>query len=602
MRHPLLFNTLAIAMALAVSVDAAAATVSATQLPGKGRVVAGVVVGSTNPAAGTMDLNVTGRAVINWGQGAGVTDINAGGIAGFNIGSGAVVTFNGAGGAAVLNIDSSGNASRILGGLKGQGTDVFVANGNGIIVGANARIASDRMVGLIANRLDDNAAGRFANRGTVAYDGHGGDVVVRRGASFSGGGEVLIAGGNNVNVDMGAFAAGVRLSAGRASATAAAGDSDNTRATLTTSGVQRGSVDGFSTAGVAVNSGTLNLSHGHVTGVLSNNGVLNLADGFAISGALVNRGTVHARGDITVGRLSNMGWLTTRGQLSVLGSVVNRGTLFSPDYKGALEAHGLVLNQGRIYGLSTVGTSGGDFVNEGTIRLLTSETPDGYGSAVWVIGGDLINRGHIGDSEVPTGLEVTNGNIHNTRTGVLENVGLIETGSDTDLTGFAWGDDYSIRNEGLISGDFDIYANFYSRHNDNDSTGSFYNTGVLNLTPSASVARFLNIVADDDVMLGGQVQVDGRALGPDNHLDEVGLTGRNGTLAVGTPIYFQTPDAGGISSLMAEKILVTANVIGQGKGARLYIDTHQNADGTYALTVDPGVTLSATEIHMLSLP
>lgn len=601
MRHPLLLSTLAAAIVVAASVDTAAAAVSAAQLPGKGQVVSGVVAGATNPAAGTMDLNVVGRAVINWGQGTGATAINAGGVAGFNIGSAAHVTFTGSGGAAVLNIDSSGNASRILGALTAKGTDVFVANGNGVIVGANARIASDRTVGLIANRLDSNAAGRFANSGAIAYDGHGGDVVVRRGASFSGGGEVLIAGGGNVNVDLGAFAAGVRLSAGHASASAAAGDSDNTRATLTTSGVQRGSVGAFTTPGLATNNGTLSLSHGHLTGTFVNNGTLDLADGFAMTGALVNHGLVHAKGDITLGRLSNSNWLTTRGQLSVLGQVSNRGTLFSPDYKGAIDAHGQFLNQGRIDGLSNVGTTGGDFVNEGTIHLVPNQAPEGYSSVVWVVGGNLINRGRIGDANSnANGVIVTNGSIDNTSTGVLQNVDLVETASDSELAGFNPDADYSIRNEGSISGDPTIDANYDL--NATRTTGSFFNTGVINLVFDGSSTRYLNITASNDISLGGTVQVGGQAMSSTNTLGGLFLVARNGTLTVGTPLYFRTPTNGGISELMAEKVHAEANVIGYGPDARLYIDTHQNADGSFALSIDPGVQVTANEMHLTALP
>ncbi|HEV2622451.1 MAG TPA: filamentous hemagglutinin N-terminal domain-containing protein [Frateuria sp.] len=584
---------------------ASAANLTVTQLPGQGRVVSGQVsVGHLS--AGNMDLTLNGPAVIDWGKGNARGDINAGGVAGFNIGSGAKVNFGGTAGAAVLNIDSSGNPSQILGALDAHGVDVFVANGNGIIVGAKAQILSDRTVGLIGNRLLPGATTGFnGSSDSIQRDGRGGDVTVLTGAFFGGGGRVLIAGGGNVNVDLGAFAGPLELAAGRATSR---GGTNNGSATLSVSGRQRGRIDGFSSAGSATNRGVLSLAGAQVDGRLVNEGTLTLANGFAIRGKLENRNTLDANGNVTVGALNNKGLLTTQGVLTSRGWVINSGRIESPTAAGALRSFGQFTNSGRIQGVSYLDVSRGSLVNTGAIALVDANDTQGSPGAVMVRGGDLVNGGSITSVMGANGkplyadliAQVTNGSIRNR--GLLSGFGQIATGSDTQSPNFRADGDYSISNAGTIRGNFTINANFSARLQDNASTGSFSNTGVLDLrAPYAGAGRSLWINAQTNVDLGGRVWAGGKALGETNALDGVLIGASTGRLTIATPLVFYANGSNsGTAYLTGQQVHVAANVIGLGKGSAIYLTTGRASGGGSDYTLAPGAQLKAGAVHVSS--
>jgi filamentous hemagglutinin family protein len=607
MRDRLFINTaLAASIALGMGSTAVmAATVS--QLPGQGRIVAGQAsVG--NLVAGSMSLNVNGPTVINWGKGG---DINAAGPAGFNIGSGAHVNFNGSTtSAAVLNIDSSGQPSQIFGALTAHGANVFVANGNGIIVGAKAQISSDRMVGLIANRLLPGAAAGFDGRsGSIAYGSDGGDVTVLPGASFGGGGKVLVAGGGNVNVDLGAFTGALALRAGIASNSAGTDAGSNPNATLTVAGQQRGTVTGFDSAGAATNLGTLSLAHAQVAGKFTNAGTLNLANGFSITGKLANKQTLNVNGDITVGRLTNKGNLITRGALQVRGAMLNEGSISSPTDAGGVQVtDGTFTNTGKIKGVSFVDVTRGDLVNDGVIRLVDRNDTFGTVGTVSVRGGNLLNRGLIASAVDANhiarygdlAVAVDNGSIKNASAGRIADVGEISTGSDPSAPGFQDGADYSIVNAGSIAGNVSIDANFTARPQDNDSTGSFTNTGVLNLPAAAPGAdRSLWIQAQDNIELGGKVTMGDKPLNATNALTGMLLAANNGTLTVATPLAFYADGQdSGLAFLSGNKVRITADVVGRGDDAAIYVTARRKNDGSYDFSVDPGVAFTASRVQV----
>ena len=604
--HLLILSALAASVTAALlSAPARAADVTATQLPGQGKVVSGqVTVG--HMAAGSMDLSVNGPAVIDWGKGTARGDINANGVAGFNIGSAAKVSFTGSTGAAVLNIDSSGNPSQILGALNAHGADVFVANGNGIIVGAKAQILSDRTVGLIANHLLPGAMSGFSgSNDSIVRDGSGGDVTVLSGASFGGGGRVLIAGGGNVNVDLGAFAGSLDLAAGRA---VSRGGRDNTAATLSVSGQQRGSIEGFSSAGNATNLGVLSLAGAQVGGRLVNEGTLTLADGFSIRGKLENRNTLDANGNVTVGALNNKGLLTTQGVLTSRGWVINSGRIASPTPAGALRSFGTFTNGGQIQGVSYIDVSRGSLVNNGAIALVDANDTQGSPGAVLVRGGDLVNVGSITSAVDATGkplyadliAQVTNGSIRNR--GLLAGFGQIATGSDTQAPNFRAEGDYSISNAGTIRGNFTLDANFTARRQDNTSTGSFSNTGVLDLrAPYPGADRSLWISAQDNVALGGRVWMGGKALSTTNALDGVLIDASQGQLTIGAPLIFHADGSNsGTAYLTGRQVSVAANVIGVGAASAIYLTADRTSTGGSNYSIAPGVQLTAGAVHINS--
>ena len=179
--RPFALNPVVSAVALALATAAQAAP-TPNQLPGAGRVtdvstgatVNGVgvntnIVNLANPATITLGGAATSLAVINWGGNATAILAEVTNPIGFNIGSAGKLTFTSAGGtttASVLNIDASGNPSQIFGQLEssivggGVAPSMFIANGNGIVVGSTGRIAAPTGLGLIGANLN-NATARF---------------------------------------------------------------------------------------------------------------------------------------------------------------------------------------------------------------------------------------------------------------------------------------------------------------------------------------------------------------------------------------------------------------------------------------------------------
>ncbi len=223
------------ALALTMGAGAAYAAPTPNQMPGAG-IITAVSLGSTN-VVGTPFVNlaspggigVDGKVVIQWGgpgtAGLGETTNPHG----FNLGSNAQLYFSATtAGSAVLNVDRSGNASQIYGLLAsvpglGFSPALFVANANGIVVGAGGRIVAPTGVGLIgadlssATSQNDFVANNgwdlltppgtpvlgtsYLSYGTIPATGNvsiagaiNGDIAVNLPAQY------IFIGGNNVNV------------------------------------------------------------------------------------------------------------------------------------------------------------------------------------------------------------------------------------------------------------------------------------------------------------------------------------------------------------------------------------------------------------------
>ena len=509
---------LAASIALAMTATSAmAATPTATQLPGEGAVTGTATAGLIT--AGDQTINVTGNAVINWGKAGGTINVATTPSAqpgGFNIGSDAALHFAGQSAAgtmdAVLNIDVSGNPSQIMGALDdagsiSDGTSIFVANSNGIIVGAKATISSAGDVGLIANTRGAQTFATTGDAASIEFTGAGGDVSIAKGADVSGA-DVLVSGGGNVNVDLSAFTGGAVTVQAGVKQSASGLVKDNAGAVLTATGDFGGTtLDSFASAGNASTSGTLTLGTARMDGTLTNAGTLTLGDGFAIDGVLVNNKTVNSI-NANFGGLTNNGDFTATGNVSVAGDFLNNGKftggaiLFLPFppfipmgfFPTALTTTGgSFTNNGQISDVN-ISVSGGDMTNAGVIS--------GKGN-LNVTAGNVANSGSM---EV-TDIRVLNGSIVNDGelTGITPNV---KTASDSGAEGFTAGADYSITNTGTITSTNSLFlnANSSDHHNHNgaknDSTGSVINTGVLQV----GNAQFMDLGAHDDVNLGGTVQ------------------------------------------------------------------------------------------------
>lgn len=487
---------LAASMALATAATSAMADPATNALPGQGKVTAGAAVATMGgtAAAPTMGIAVTGNTVINWGQGTTSSDINNTGTAGFNIGSAAAVNLTGTGG--VLNIDSSGNPSQIFGQLTGAG-NVFVANGNGIVVGESAQISGSGEVGLIANTLGTIAFDGTAADTSIEFNGTGGNVSVAKGARINGA-SVLVSGGGTVNVDLSAFTGGNATIQAGVKNSASGTANDNTGATLTSTGDLGGAtLAGFASAGNASVTGTtLALgSNARVDGTLTNTGDLTLGSGFAIGGGLVNNGTVTQADDVSMGRLIN-------------------NKIYAGGSHALTATAGGISNGGSMTGLGAVTISnGGDVVNGGTFDAGTNNvlvmgggnvTNNGSFAADVSInqGGNFSNTGDMTGS-----VGVVNGSITNSgqlTTGSLETASSMATGN-----GFAAGGQYSINNTGTITA-FGLYLIANSEGwglrdpaASNDSIGSISNTGVLRLSAGSS----LTLYAHNGVNLAGTLQI-----------------------------------------------------------------------------------------------
>ncbi|MGH8233681.1 MAG: beta strand repeat-containing protein [Rhodanobacteraceae bacterium] len=601
----------AIALAMGSSVALAAAP-TATQLPGQGA----VTLGSATAGAisnGSQTITQSGATVINWGVSSGAT-INTGTSAqpaGFNIGSAANLQFNGSGG--VLNVDVSGNASQIMGTLANTGGNLFVANANGVIVGATAVVSASGSVGFIANTLGDTST--FAGGiPSLNYNGTGGDVTVNTGATINSGNKILISGGDTVNVDLSTLQSGaVTLSAGEPF-NGGAFAAPNPDAMLAVSSALGGgaTLTSFASAGDASSSGTLDLgANAMVEGTLTNTGTMDLGTGFDIDGAVVNNNTMTASDNVSA------------------GSIANNGAFEANNYE-LTTTNGGLSNSGQMTDVGGINVQGGDFANDGQFASNGNDLDVTYGnlvnggaitggSSVYVYGGNFTNNGSFAaGGEV----SVTNGSIVNNGKLSWTGYGYIETYSDASDPSFTAGADYSITNAGTIYSDGTgddgnwFIANDQGNQADatgsygnlNGSTGSFTNTGTLQFP----VGGGLYISANNDITLGGVLQTnDGagtvKAISASNPLGFLDLEAGNydyndvftsaGVLTVTTDVA--TEDN---TFLAGSQVNLLSNISGvDGSGNPDYeIDIVAGAQQTvgYAIRVAAGKTISADEIYV----
>jgi len=198
----------ALAMALAAPLAQAAAPASGT-LPGAFYTdTSGTTYNLAGPNAGTITVN-NSVGVVQWGgTSANVTNAVAApaGIstaAGFNIGPNATLAINGAAaGSAILVSDITTNASQIFGNLMSTNANLFIANGNGVIVGNSAMINTGTN-GVAILGYQPNQTNFSANNGTLAIANstqtNNGAVTVQTGANINAG-YMLVAGNGAVNV------------------------------------------------------------------------------------------------------------------------------------------------------------------------------------------------------------------------------------------------------------------------------------------------------------------------------------------------------------------------------------------------------------------
>jgi len=175
---------------------------SALALP-QGPVVANGQVAISQPIAGTMQVQASNGAIINWNK--------------FSIGAGEVTRFlQPSASSAVLNRVIGQDISQILGQLQANGR-VFLINPNGIVIGGGARIDTN---GFIASTLDiadadflagklkffaTGASGSISNQGLISVGPGGRIALIAPNIENSGiiqapGGQILLAAGRKIEI------------------------------------------------------------------------------------------------------------------------------------------------------------------------------------------------------------------------------------------------------------------------------------------------------------------------------------------------------------------------------------------------------------------
>lgn len=147
---------------------------SAWALP-QGATVVNGQVSVAQPAAGTLQINASNGAIINWKQ--------------FSIGGGESTQFlQPSSNSAVLNRVTGADPSQLLGQLKANG-QVFLINSNGLVIGSGARIDTHSFIGSTLDIADADflggrlrflagaGAGRIRNEGLISV-GPGGRIAL----------------------------------------------------------------------------------------------------------------------------------------------------------------------------------------------------------------------------------------------------------------------------------------------------------------------------------------------------------------------------------------------------------------------------------------
>lgn len=387
---------------------AATAAPPANSLPGNFTAVDGATATYTLQGSATNSAKIvvtpgTTASVLQWGIG---TPSSGGTLApssgtslpsgvtqntGLSVGNGATVSIKGAGAVPLLLNDATGAASQIYGAITDDGTaPMYIANANGIIVGATGSITVDSGsadLGLIGDAQDSST---FGTNGTITVNGStsgSGDVTVSNGATVSAS-NLLVAGNGAINVG----AAPVAASPAQADVYVAAGygftTTDATSAVPTSvspfgggssavnlsAGTSQTSlqVAGLYAAGSSSNTGDATFTGKvDVAGTFENSGIADLSAATpTFSGAFVNSGKATVAG-LTAASISNSGVLTdTTATLQTTGVA---GATAGADITNS----GVINEQGSTLDISaghttTAGATPGNFADTGVIKFTTA--------------------------------------------------------------------------------------------------------------------------------------------------------------------------------------------------------------------------------------
>ncbi|MHB8354991.1 MAG: beta strand repeat-containing protein, partial [Burkholderiales bacterium] len=318
--------------------------------------------------------------------------------AGFDIGAGATLTIASTGTAptAVLLNDITGNPSQVYGTVSASGVGpVYIANGNGIIVGSGGSVVAP--AGLVLDGYTQDPSTFTSALGiNIASGAVGtGDVTIAPGANLNAGasGFLLVAGNANVNIGSALVTAGsIAIAAGYA-------------ASATTGALQALTIG---TASVLNSAATVNFNN--VSGTIAPTSMGAAGNVNVLSGAYV---TMPSAADAFIGgAFSNAGNVTLTNNLTA-GSIVNSGTLKASSSTTSLAATGTagIVNNGLINAsggpLALTATSGASapITNNGVISNVT-------GGLTANASGLVSNNGTINFSTGSNNLGVTGANVN----------------------------------------------------------------------------------------------------------------------------------------------------------------------------------------------
>jgi len=284
------------------------------------------------------------------------------------------LTLTGGGASSTLVNDESGNPSQIYGTLNasGLGGRLFVANANGVVVGASG-VITDPNISLLGY---GESSSSFEGNGTVTVNSstlNGGAVTVTTGATVNG--ALLVAGNGTINVGAdpsGGVAViagyGFTTTSGLSNVTTAL---PNSTATVSFSGGSTNTpiaVNRIVAVGAVNNSGVLNLP---ATGAAPTTSTVT---GSVIAGTFTNSGVVNVVG-LTAGAINNSGVINdTAGTLTAVGTA---GATSGADITNTGVINETAATLSLTAGASTSTNASnvpGNFSNTGVINFTTAAT------------------------------------------------------------------------------------------------------------------------------------------------------------------------------------------------------------------------------------
>jgi filamentous hemagglutinin family protein len=555
----------AVVMALAAPAAMAAVTPPvANSVPGNfyantTHVAATYSAGSNSAATITLSASVasSSAAVLQWGGSNGglsaVTmatgaSANPATNAGFDIGAGATLTIASTGTAptAVLLNDITGNPSQVYGTVSASGVGpVYIANGNGIIVGSGGSVVAPAGLVLDGYTQDPgtftSALGINIASGAVGT----GDVTIAPGANLNAGasGFLLVAGNANVNIGSALVTAGsIAIAAGYA-------------ASATTGALQALTIG---TASVLNSAATVNFNN--VSGTIAPTSMGAAGNVNVLSGAYV---TMPSAADAFIGgAFSNAGNATLAASTAIGGAFSNTGNVT----------------------LGPSATIGGNFTNTSNATLGASASIGGvFSNAANVTLTNNLTAGSIVNSGTLTGTGAATTALAATGTAGIINNGLINaSGGPLALTATS-GASAPITNNGVIS---NVTGGLTA-----NASGLVSNNGTINFSTGSNSLG----VTGANVNFYGVVNQGGTALSATNVLTGgvVLSASSTGILNLSNSLF-----ASGASSVSGGAVRVLTGGLMDANGLTVYVGSGTIGSYGYNLSLFPGTTLVGSTVNV----